>query len=181
MVGQGTDSWSVIQRVFNGQYKGYRHRIIALAVVEGRYLVVQDANMNRFEFCADHHPASLTNQQLAGFTIDPAGSGLHWADLDLDGLHADATRHETPSSNREIDEHRLATARALRLWLGQHPQIPGRLSDEAGRHIGAILSGSADLRTSMVRELAHQDSMDPHVVLEQLAEMPQVTPHPDSP
>ena len=96
--------------ILNAQHKGYGHVIIAQASVEGRYLVVQDANMNRFKFWADYHPAlrPLTNQQLASFTIDPAGSGLHWADLDLDvdldGLHADATHHETPSSNPELDQ-----------------------------------------------------------------------------
>ena len=95
------------------QHKGDGHVIIAQAFAAGRYLVAQDANMNRFKFCADHHPAlrPLTNQQLASFTIDPAGSGLHWANLDLDidpdGLHADATHHETPSSNPELDNHRL--------------------------------------------------------------------------
>lgn len=173
--------------ILNARHKGYGHVIIAQAFAEGRYLVVQDANMNRFKFCADHHPAlrSLTNQQLASFTIDPAGSGLHWADLDLDvdldGLHAGAAHHEAPSSNPELDNHRLATARALELWLEQHPDIPRQLSGETGRHVSTILSGSADLRTSMIRELARQGSMDPHVVLEQLAELRHVTSRPGSP
>ena len=174
--------------ILNAQHKGYGHVIIAQAAAEGRYLLVQDANRNRFQFCADHHPAlrPLTDQQLASFTVDPAGSGLHWADLDLDvdldGLHAGATHHETPSSNSELDNYRSTTGRALGLWLKQHPDIPGQLSDEAGRHVSAVLSGSADLRTSMIRELARPGSMDPHVVLEQLAELRrhlrQVTPLP---
>ena len=180
-------SRSVIRRVLNAQRRGYGHVIIAQAFANRRHLFVQDANMNDFIFCADHHPAlrSLTNQQLASFTIDPAGSGLHWADLDLDvdldGLHAGAAHHETPSSNPELDNHRLATARALELWLEQHPDIPRQLSDEAGKHVSTILSGSADLRTSMIRELARQGSMDPRVVLEQLAELRHVTSCPGSP
>ena len=110
---------------------------------------------------------------------------MHWADLDLDvdldGLHADATHHETPSFNPELDNHRLATARALGRWLEQRPGIPGQLSDETGKHVSTILSRSTDMHTSIIRELAHYANMDPRVVLEQLAELRQLTPHPSSP
>ena len=173
--------------ILNAQHKGHGHVIIAQASAEGRYFFVQDANMNRFQFCADHYPVlrPLTNRQLASFTVDPAGSGLHWDDLDLDidldGLHADATHHETSSSNPELDNHRSTTARALGLWLEQYPDILGKLSGEVRRHVNTILSGSAGLRTSVIRELARQGSMDPHVVLDQLAELRSSTPHPSSP
>ena len=37
------------------------------------------------------------------------------------------------------------------------------------------------MHTSIIRELAHHANMDPRVVLEQLAELRQLTPHPSSP
>ena len=137
--------------------------------------------MNGFTFCADDHPAlrPLTNRQLASFRIDPAGSGLHWAgldlDIDLDNLHADVAHNGIASFNREIDKHRLAIARALWLWLKQHPGILERLSDETRKHMIAILSGSTDMHTSIICELARHGHMDPRVVLDQLAELRQVT------
>jgi hypothetical protein len=68
----------VIRRVLEAQRHGHGDAVIATAFVEGRVLVVQDANLAMHVIAADQHPLlrELTTDQLAAFTMDAAGSGL---------------------------------------------------------------------------------------------------------
>ena len=111
-------SLRVIRRVLEAQRSDDGASVIAEAYANGRVLAVRDANLDLHVFAADRHPIlkHLSEEKLASFRIDAAGSGLHWPeldlDLDLDGLHA---RPQEP-----LDLYRQRRRRAVMRWLDLH-------------------------------------------------------------
>lgn len=164
-----SNSIRVIRRVLEAQRHGHGDAVIATAFVEGRVLVVQDANLAMHVIAADKHPLlrELTTDQLAAFTIDAAGSGLHWRsldlDLDLDGLRAH------PSEALAV--HRRQRGAALQQWLQLHSEATAQMGKELRQAIDQVVEGKADLRSHLARELAEACALPPSDLLDQLAEL----------
>jgi hypothetical protein len=164
-----SNSIRVIRRVLEAQRHGHGGAVIATAFVEGRVLVVQDANLAMHVIAADKHPLlrELTTDQLAAFTIDAAGSGLHWRaldlDLDLDGLRAHPTK--------ALAVHRRQRGAALQQWLHLNPEAMAQMGKELRQAIDQVVEGKADIRSHLVRELAEACELPPSDLLDQLAEL----------
>jgi len=132
-------------------------------------LVVQDANLDMHVIAADDHPvlSTLTTDQLSSFTIDPAGSGLHWRsldlDLDLDGLSLD--------SKDERADYRLKRGRVLRLWLEQHPEVMEKRNEELMNSLKTVMQGKSDLSSKLAVALAEACAITPNALLNELAEL----------
>jgi len=159
----------VIRRVLQAQRHGHGDAVIASAFVDGRTLVVQDANLDMHVIAADKHPvlSALTTNQLSSFTIDPAGSGLHWRslglDLDLDGLRLDSKDEKT--------NYRLKRGRVLRLWLEQHPEAKENRNEGLVNALQPVMQGKADLSSKLVVALAEACAITPNALLNELAEL----------
>lgn len=168
-----SSSIRVIRRVLQAQRHGHGDAVIASAFVDGRVLVVQDANLDMHVIAADDHPvlSALTTNQLSSFTIDPAGSGLHWRsldlDLDLDGLRLD--------SKDERADYRLKRGRVLQLWLERHPEAMEKGSEELLNALQPVMQGKADLNSQLAVALAEACAITPNALLNELA-MLQNTP-----
>lgn len=166
-----SNSIRVIRRVLEAQRHGHGDAVIATAFVEGRVLIVQDANLAMHVIAADDHPnlKDLSTEQLASFTIDSAGSGLHWRaldlDLDLDGIRA----HPTEA----LAAYRRQRGAALQQWLQHHPEARTQLSKELMQAIDQVVEGKADLRSELAGELAEACRLQPSDLLDQLAELQQ--------
>ena len=164
-----SNSIRVIRRVLEAQRHGHGDAVIATAFAEGRVLVVQDANLAMHVIAADEHPIlkELSTDQLASFTIDASGSGLHWRsldlDLDLDGLHA--------QPKEELAVHRRQRGAALQQWLEQHPEARTQIGEELMQAIDQVVAGKSDLRSELARELAEACRLSPSDLLDELAEL----------
>lgn len=159
----------MIRRVLQAQRHGHGGAVIASAFVDGRMLVVQDANLDMHVIAADEHPvlSALTTNQLSSFTIDPAGSGLHWRsldlDLDLDGLRLDSKDEKT--------DYRLKRGRVLRLWLEQHPLAKEKRNEGLANALQPVMQGKADLSSKLAVALAEACAISPNTLLNELAEL----------
>lgn len=164
-----SNSIRVIRRVLEAQRHGHGDAVIATAFVEGRVLVVQDANLTMHVIAADEHPLlrELSSDQLAAFTIDSAGSGLHWGaldlDLDLDGLRARPTEAQAV--------HRRRRGVALQQWLDIHPEATAQMDKELRQAVDQVVEGKTDLKSQLARELAEACALPPSELLDQLAEL----------
>ena len=164
-----SNSLRVIRRVLKAQGHGDGDAVIAAAFAEGRVLVVQNANLAIHTFNANNHPAlkNLSDEQLAAFTVDAAGSGLHWStlglDLDLDGLHMRPTG--------ELEAHRSQRGFAMKCWLDIHPEARQRLNAVQVNMISSVIEGKADLSSQLVHGLAESSAISPEDLLNQLAEI----------
>ncbi|QPN65016.1 DUF2442 domain-containing protein [Synechococcus sp. CBW1004] len=118
---------------------------------------------------ADEHPLlrELSSDQLAAFTIDSAGSGLHWPaldlDLDLDGLRARPTEAQAV--------HRRRRGVALQQWLDIHPEATAQMGKELRQAVDQVVEGKTDLKSQLARELAEACALPPSELLDQLAEL----------
>lgn len=164
-----SSSIRVIRRVLQAQRHGHGDAVIASAFVDDRKLILQDANLDMHVIAADDHPVlrALTTDQLSSFTIDPAGSGLHWRsldlDLDLDGLSLD--------SKDEKADYRLKRGRVLRLWLEQHPEAMERRNEDLINALQPVMQGKADLSSQLANALAEACAITPNALLNELAEL----------
>lgn len=164
-----SSSIRVIRRVLQAQRNGYGDAVIASAFADGRTLVVQDANLDIHIIAADDHPflKALTTDQLSSFSIDPAGSGLHWRslslDLDLEGLRLD--------SNIERPDYRLKRGKILRLWLEHHPEVMEKSNKELMNSLQSVMQGKADLSSQLAVALAEACAITPNALLNELAEL----------
>jgi hypothetical protein len=164
-----SSSIRVIRRVLQAQRHGHGDAVIASAFVDGRMLVVQDANLDMHVIAADDHPvlSTLTTDQLSSFSIDPAGSGLHWRsldlDLDLDGLSQD--------SKDERADYRLKRGRVLRLWLEQYPEVMEKRNEDLMNSLKTVMQGKSDLSSQLAVALAEVCAITPNALLNELAEL----------
>lgn len=166
-------SLRVIRRVLEAQRSNDGASVIAEAYANGRVLAVRDANLDLHVFAADRHPIlkHLSEERLASFRIDAAGSGLHWPeldlDLDLDGLHA---RPEEPSGL-----HRLQRYRALMHWLQRHQERFESLHFYQREKIFSLLESLASsckvLTSQDILNLQPLTDQTPEDILNEIAEI----------
>lgn len=163
----------MIRRVLAARRSGDGASVIAEAYANGRVLAVRDANLDLHVFAADKHPIlkGLSEEQLASFRIDAAGSGLHWPeldlDLDLDGLHA---RREVP-----LDLYRSRRERAILHWLDRHQDRIESLHTYQQEKIFALVHALAStemvLASKDIANLQPLTDQAPEEILNEIAEI----------